>query len=172
MGKSYYKLQLKSIYPNRFYYQEQFFFGKSFAIYFDISESNITLNKNIQFRDFCTIRSGTNSSLLIGKNVFFNNNCSINCLQNIQIGDDCQFGESLKMYDYNHKYQDKSLPIKTQGYSLGSIKIGNNCWVGSNVVILKGVEIGDNVIIGAGCIVYKSIPSNTTLINKQVLEFK
>ena len=40
-----------------------------------------------------------------------------------------------------------------QGYSKGPIKIGSDCWIGSNVTILKGVNIGDNVIIGAGSII-------------------
>ena len=36
-----------------------------------------------------------------------------------------------------------------------------NCWIGANVVILKGVTIGDNVIIGAGAVIHKDIPSNS-----------
>ena len=40
------------------------------------------------------------------------------------------------------------------------IKIGNNCWIGANVVILPDVTIGDNSVIGAGSIVTKDIPAN------------
>jgi acetyltransferase-like isoleucine patch superfamily enzyme len=38
--------------------------------------------------------------------------------------------------------------------------IGKNCWIGSNAVILPGVELGDNVIVGAGAVVTKSFPEN------------
>ena len=44
---------------------------------------------------------------------------------------------------------------------LGRVKIGSNCFVGNNCIIMKNVTIGDNCIIGAGSIVTKSIPSNS-----------
>lgn len=40
------------------------------------------------------------------------------------------------------------------------IKIGNNVFIGTRVIILRGVTIGDNVIIGAASLVTKDIPSN------------
>jgi acetyltransferase-like isoleucine patch superfamily enzyme len=42
----------------------------------------------------------------------------------------------------------------------GKVKIGDNCFLGMNSTVLKGVTIGDNVIIGAGSVVNKDIPSN------------
>lgn len=41
------------------------------------------------------------------------------------------------------------------------IKIGNNIYFGTNVIILKGVTIGDNCIIAAGSIITKDIPANS-----------
>lgn len=37
--------------------------------------------------------------------------------------------------------------------------LGNNVWVGSNVVLLKRCEIGDNSVIAAGAVVDRKIPS-------------
>lgn len=37
--------------------------------------------------------------------------------------------------------------------------IGDNVWIGGNVVICPGVHIGDNCVIGAGSVVTKDIPS-------------
>jgi acetyltransferase-like isoleucine patch superfamily enzyme len=76
------------------------------------------------------------------------------------------------MYDHNHQYQDTKQLISTQGYQVGSIVIGNNCWIGSNVVILKDVIIGDNVVIGAGCVIHKSIPANSVVMKQQDLLIK
>ncbi len=115
---------------------------------------------------------GTGGRLTIGDNCFFNNNCSINCLKTIAIGNDCQFGENVVMYDHNHRYKSTEQLIAAQGYDTGAISIGNNCWIGSNVVILKGVVIGDNVVIGAGCVIYESVATNMVVINQQNLAFK
>lgn len=43
----------------------------------------------------------------------------------------------------------------------GPISIGNNVFIGNNVIILPGVTVGDNVVIGAGAVVTKNIPSNS-----------
>lgn len=44
------------------------------------------------------------------------------------------------------------------------IIIGDNVYIGNNVILLPGVTIGDNVIIGAGAVVSKSIPSNSVAV--------
>lgn len=36
--------------------------------------------------------------------------------------------------------------------------IGNDVWIGSNAIILQGVEVGDGAIIAAGAVVTKNIP--------------
>jgi acetyltransferase-like isoleucine patch superfamily enzyme len=46
----------------------------------------------------------------------------------------------------------------------GSIKIGDNVFIGNRTLILPNVTIGDNVIIGAGAIVTKDIPSGQVAI--------
>lgn len=40
-----------------------------------------------------------------------------------------------------------------------SVTIGNDVWIGGNVVINPGVMIGNNVVIGSGSVVTKDIPS-------------
>jgi len=45
--------------------------------------------------------------------------------------------------------------------SYGKIKIGNNCMIGVNVILMPGVTIGDNCVVGAGSVVTRDIPSNS-----------
>ncbi len=163
---------LKALYQSRFTIEKRLSYGRLFGLFFDASASKVVLGSDVQFRDYCQISSGMDGTLTIGKNVFFNNNCSINCFHSITIGDNCQFGEGVKFYDHNHRYKATDKLINQQGYSTGSIHIGNNCWIGSNVVILKDVVIGDDVVVGAGCIIHQSIPSNNVVINKQEQVFK
>ena len=110
---------------------------------------------------------------MIGRNVFFNHDCSITCSgSSVTIGDGTIFGENVKIYDHNHCYKDVTRPIKEQGYTSAPVTIGKHCWIASNVVILKGVTIGDNSVIGAGCIIHKDVPEGKVVVNRQSLEMK
>lgn len=44
------------------------------------------------------------------------------------------------------------------------IEVGNNVWIGGNVVVLPGVKIGDHCVIGAGSVVTKDIPDNSVAV--------
>lgn len=44
------------------------------------------------------------------------------------------------------------------------IKVGNNCWLASNVTVCAGVTIGDNCVIGAGAVVTHDIPDNSLAV--------
>ena len=41
--------------------------------------------------------------------------------------------------------------------------IGKNTWVGSNVVIMPGINIGDSAVIAAGAVVTHDVPARTTV---------
>lgn len=172
LARHFFLLEYTILYGTRFKVGHAIHFGTHFLVYFDATQSQIELGNNVVFRDFCQLRSGTNGKLTIGNNVFFNNFCSIHSFYNIQIGNNNQFGEGVEMYDVNHRYKEQSKLISEQGYSGGNIIIGDNCWIGSNVTILKGVTIGDNVVIGAGCLIHKSISSDSVVIQHQRLEIK
>lgn len=152
--------------------------GKIFAKTYKISKNtcykfmygkNINFGEKVAYRMGFKIRIEGEGQLTIGTRTSFNYNCSISCLGQIDIGDDCLIGENVKFYDHNHNYTDPSELIDKQGFRVGKISVGNNCWIGSNVTILNNVEIGDNVVIGADCLIYQSIPSNTLVKNKAQL---
>lgn len=139
----------------------------------DISQQakKVEFHLNVGCRSFCNFLVYPNAILIIHEGVYFNNYCSINCLGYIEIGKDTLFGEGVKLYDHNHKYhyQEEKLEIEKANFAIGKIVIGKNCWIGSNVTILKDVEIGDNVIIGANCLIHKSIASNSVVKHSEQL---
>ena len=50
---------------------------------------------------------------------------------------------------------------RNSGYEYGlPITIGDNVWLGGNVVVTPGVTIGENTVIGASSVVVKDIPAN------------
>jgi acetyltransferase-like isoleucine patch superfamily enzyme len=161
-----------SLSKHRFQIEFPIIIGRRFHISSDQSNSKLLIKQNCRVRDNFQIYIGNNGALSIDENCFFNNNCSISCLSEIEIGNNNQFGEGVLIYDHNHNYKDKTQLISNQGYNFGRIKIGNNCWIGSHVIILKDVVIGDNVVIGAGCVIHKSRPPGSVVMNHQNLIIK
>lgn len=102
--------------------------------------------------------------VVIGKNCFFNNGVSINSLESVEIGDGTITGANVHIYDHNHQWKDTDASIKEQGYTTSPTVIGKHCWLGTNVVVLKGAHIGDNCVIGAGVVVKGDVPAGSVII--------
>ena len=45
--------------------------------------------------------------------------------------------------------------------------IGDNSWIGCNVVILRGTSIGKNCIVGAGSVLKGTYPDNSVIVQKR-----
>ena len=87
-----------------------------------------------------------------------NHDCIILDAAKVEFGDNCFIAPSCGFYTSGHPVDHK---LRNKGYEYAKpIKIGNNVWIGGNVVVLPGITIGDNVTIGAGSVVTKDIPSN------------
>ena len=125
------------------------------------------IHKKFSFRFGFYILIEKGGTLEIGNGCFFNNGCSITSMKKVTIGENSLFGENVKIYDHNYHINQGGVAIKNSGHSLGEVKIGNNCWIGSNVVILKGADIGDNSVIGAGCIIDSKIKANSLVKRKE-----
>jgi acetyltransferase-like isoleucine patch superfamily enzyme len=165
------QLRILKKYSNTVYNNLKIGISNQFIIYPKVKK--ISLGNNLNFRNYIHIIVQNNAELVIENNVFLNNFCSINCLEKIEIGENTLFGENVKLYDHNHAYQtEPNFTISHSDFNTSPIKIGKNCWLGSNVTILKGVTIGDNSIIGAGCVIYKDIPTNSVIVHQQNLIIK
>lgn len=142
-----------------------------FSVYLKLVNTNkIHINPfSVHIRKAPLISIEPGAMLNIKDHCFFNNHCSVTVLKYVEIGDNCIFGENVKIYDHNHVFNLKDTPIYASGFKTKEVKIGSNCWIGSNVVILPGATIGDNCVIGAGCVISTNIPDNSIVKNKNNL---
>jgi maltose O-acetyltransferase len=76
---------------------------------------------------------------------------------NVTIGNHVIMGPDVKIYSRNHKSERTDVPVQSQGKEYFETRIGDDVWIGANVIILPGVTIGDHSIIAAGSVVTKNI---------------
>lgn len=133
------------------------------VVYKVVFGKKLSIGRGTTWRHGFHIAIEGNGEIAIGSNCFFNNNCSVNSLEKVSIGDGTIFGSNCHVYDHNHRFSDEEESIKSQGYTVAETKIGNHCWLGTGVIVLKGVTIGDNCVIGAGVVVDKDVEAGSVL---------
>lgn len=133
---------------------------------------NIKVGKYVQIPKKVFIRE----NVKIGKYTYLSPNTVIE--SNVEIGNYCSLaphvhigpGEHYMNYVTTHPilfdpvWRKKVNLVEKQHY-VRTIKktelktiIGNDVWIGLNVIILRGVKVGNGAVIGAGSIVTKDIP--------------
>ncbi len=79
----------------------------------------------------------------------------------LDVGNNVTISTGVKFSTHDNSIS-KIIPNKTDIF--GRIRIGENCFIGQNVLILPGVELADNIIVGAGSIVTKSFKEEGIII--------
>lgn len=88
--------------------------------------------------------------------------CSINPYTvlrgRIEMGDGVRIGAHTSILGFNHTMADPDLPVFRQPLTSKGIRIGDDVWIGSHVVILDGVTVGSHSVLAAGAVVTKDVP--------------
>jgi acetyltransferase-like isoleucine patch superfamily enzyme len=120
------------------------------------------LNKKAKFIVNFTSTAICPEKIQLGKNVeksfIVSGGCYFQAINGIIIGDNTIFSSGVKLISANHDLENNSHSFSKP------IRIGENCWLGVNVVILPGVELGPHTIVGAGSVVTKSFPKGNITI--------
>lgn len=98
-------------------------------------------------------------SIRIADHVFIGMGCEFNIRKLITIGANSLIASGCRFIDHDHGIAAAELMRKQHGIEK-EIIIGNDVWLGCNVVVLKGVVIGDGAVVAAGAVVTKSILPN------------
>lgn len=136
------------------------------------TSSDIRIDEFVQIPKKCHIRKNVS----IGRATYISPNTTIE--SNVSIGKYCSLAPGVFIAPGEH-YTDlmtthpvlfdpvwrkkfgiheKEEYIKKIGKSDINTIIGNDVWIGLNVIIMRGVKIGDGAIIAAGAVVTKDVP--------------
>ena len=97
--------------------------------------------------------------ITIGKNSSVNQGTIIDGYGKVNIGDNVRIGPYVVINSCDHKFDDCDIPIAQQGYVVGEITLEDDVWIGSHVVINKGVKIGKGCVVGSGSVVVSDLES-------------
>ncbi|MET3053298.1 DapH/DapD/GlmU-related protein [Pseudomonas alkylphenolica] len=128
----------------------------------------ILLSDGVWLNDGVEINS--THRVVIGSGTTLQRNVTIN--GEVRIGAECLFAPNVFVSSTSHVHdyypglgireQERRIPREEflQRYNK-PISIGDDVWLGANVVLMPGVSIGSHVVIGANAVVNIDIPSGT-----------
>ena len=101
--------------------------------------------------------------IVIGAKVYINRRTILDVDERVEIGEETMIGPGCYITDHDHGFS-KGIAPGAAPLIVEPTTIGRRCWLGANVVVLKGVTIGDGTVVGAGSVVTKSLPAGAVAV--------
>lgn len=96
--------------------------------------------------------------IVFGDGAFIGARCEFNIRVGLTVGRHALIASGCCVVDHDHGFASRAEPMSHQADGAeAAIAIGDDVWIGANVVILKGVAIGTGAIVGAGSVVTRSV---------------
>lgn len=100
---------------------------------------------------------GTGKNIQVGDHSSINKRCWIS--HDTVIGADVMMGPEVIILSSSHSFGRTDVPMRCQGNDDRiPVVVGDDVWIGTRAVILRGVHVGSHSIISAGSIVTKDVP--------------
>lgn len=129
--------------------------------------------KNVRWGSHCSFAGKKN--IYIGNNVIIGRNGILwTTVAKLKIENNVMIGPNVSIQTGNHDYSQIGRYMINVGLDeerqecFGDVVIEDDVWIGTNVVILKGVKIGRGSIIHAGNVITKSVRPYTVYINDKL----
>lgn len=120
-------------------------------------DDNVHLGKNGWF--YIPLHNRT-ARIHVGVGTAIGDQFTISCNESIRIGKNCLMSYRVSILDHDHITGLGVNPV-TSGITKGeAVEIGDNTFVGTGVVIMRGVKIGKNCVINANSVVMRSFEDN------------
>ena len=121
--------------------------------------ANVTITSQFVLADLRPGR-GEIPKIVIGDGCTILHRFQCNAVQSVRIGRNVLIASNVLITDSDHVVEPDGVPVtKNRQFVTLPVRIGDNCWLGQNAVILKGVTIGNNSIVGANSVVTHDVPS-------------
>lgn len=136
------------------------------------TKDDVVIHDNVML-SACRLISVCHGKITIGNSTKVGKGASILCVDRVSIGCYTEIAPNVRIVDNNNHPVNPEFRRFTRTTPHGSdarswvhsvhkpVVIGDNCWIGENSRIQKGVTIGDNSIVAACSVVTKDVPANS-----------
>jgi len=129
-----------------------------------LREGRLTVGEGVLFEPLVWLTGGESGRIDIADGALINIGVLIAALDHVSIGRNTMIANGCVITDANHRFDNPAVPLTHQGFSSkGPTRIGDDCWLGANVVVTSGVTIGDRCVVGANSVVTSDVPSHTVV---------
>ena len=102
--------------------------------------------------------------LEVGSRTYINHRCAISVAKRVSIGDDVYIAGNVRLMDSPGHPLDPAARLAKLPPMVDQIReivIGDNVWLGTDVMVLPGVTIGEGSVVAAGAVVTQDVPPYT-----------
>jgi acetyltransferase-like isoleucine patch superfamily enzyme len=127
-----------------------------------LDEGRLEIGRHVLLEPHVWLTAPGQARIRIGAGSFLNVGVMVAAVELVEIGEHCMLANGCFVSDGAHRFDDPDKPVPWQGFTTkGPTRIGDNVWLGANVVVTSGVTIGERAVIGANSVVTSDIPPRT-----------
>jgi acetyltransferase-like isoleucine patch superfamily enzyme len=114
---------------------------------------DITLGDKTVVGSFSIVSAGPGATIRVGVDTYINSYNVLGANAALEIGSHCIFAAFVHITDATHGIEDISVATKHAEITASPVKIGDNVWLGSGVMVTMGSSIGNDAVVGAKSLV-------------------
>ena len=133
------------------------FLGRRVEVYARPGYGRMVIGRFVHIGDGTSIRCHE-GNLRIGDKCVFGRYDTVNCYLDVEFGAATLVADWAYVADFDHAFDDITVPIKDQGIVKAPVRIGPDVWIGTKVTVLRGAFIGQGSVVAAHAVVTKDVP--------------
>jgi acetyltransferase-like isoleucine patch superfamily enzyme len=109
------------------------------------------MGERVNVRDFCELK--TAGELTLGASAICGRSVTLHCVERVTLGAFVGLAERVTITDSDHASDGSDTWFMAQPLHVEPVSLGDNAFVATNAVLLRGVRLGADAVVAAGAVV-------------------